>query len=250
MKLETTTTPNEPTAKVDTNTAATAAMPQPTEAELRDFAQRVERVREDERMMLARELHDDVGGTLAAIKMIVQRLRKHAGNAPIKSELDEMSSLTDSASRAIQDVIRTLRPGLLDQGLVAALEWEAREFQRRTGVVCNFHSNRPTLDIPKGQGVALYRIGQEALTNIAKHAEAAVVEIVLHRDGDGITLEVTDNGAGFDVAQPASPNSFGLMGMRERLRAYGGWVEVNSTQGLGTTVMVGIPLRRAQDTRP
>ena len=220
------------------------------EAELREFSARLERMREEERAMLARELHDDIGGTLAALKMVIARLRKHAGNAHIKSDLDEMRSLADAATRATQNIIHELRPGILDQGLVAAIEWEAREFQRRTGVACNFRSNRDKLDVPKGQGVAVYRICQEALTNVAKHAEARVVEIQLHRDGNGLTVEVTDDGRGFDPARVPAPDSFGLVGMRERARAYGGWVELNSTAGRGTTVMLSLPLRRAQDQRP
>lgn len=218
-----------------------------TPIDLADLSRRLERVREEERGVLARDLHDTIGGTLTALRIIISRLRKHAGNAPIKTDLDEMASLTDQAASSIQDVIRALRPGILDQGLVAAVEWESRDFQRRSGTVCNFRTNRPVLDIPKAQGVALYRICQEAMTNISKHTSATVVEVVLHRDGDGVSLEVTDNGGGFDVATPASPDSFGIVGMEERLRAYGGWIEISSTPGRGTTVMASVPLRRAQD---
>jgi two-component system, NarL family, sensor histidine kinase UhpB len=230
-----------PSAESDTTPAAVPAA---------DMEARLARVREDERVMLARELHDEVGGTLAALRMSIDRLGKHAGNAPFKPQLDEMRSLCDTASRAIQDVIRALRPGILDQGLVAAIRWEAQEFQRRTGIACNLRSNRDKIDVPKGQGVTLYRICQEALTNVAKHAAASIVSIELERDSEGIKLAITDNGRGFDTSTPISADSFGIVGMRERVKTYGGRVEVTSAQGAGTTLLVRIPLRRAQDTRP
>lgn len=220
------------------------------QAQLIEMSARMERVREEERAMLARELHDDIGGTLTALKLTIARLRSHAGNAPIKPELDEMSALLDGAAVSTQRIIRALRPGILDQGLVAALRFEAAEFQRRNGVVCNFHSNRERLDVPKGQGVAVYRVCQEALTNVAKHAQATVVEIQLHRDGDGLSLEVIDNGRGFEASRAGGPDTFGLLGMRERAKSYGGWVQIDSTVGRGTTVMLSVPLRRAQDIRP
>lgn len=220
------------------------------QAQLVELSTRMERVREEERAMLARELHDDIGGTLAALKLVVSRMRKHAGNAALKPELDEMLSLLDHANGATQRVIRALRPGILDQGLVAALDWEARQFQRRTGIVCNFRANRTQVDVPKGQGVTVYRVCQEALTNAAKHAAASVVDIQLHRDGEGISLEVIDNGHGFDPAIANANESFGLVGMRERAKSYGGWIEIDSAPGRGTTVMLSIPLRRAQDARP
>jgi len=199
--------------------------------------------------MLARELHDDIGGTLTALKLVVARLRKQAFNAPIRAELDEMVGLVDEATDSAHRIIRALRPGILDQGLVAALRWESTEFQRRNGIACNFRCNRSTLDIPKGQGVAVYRVCQEALTNITKHAGASVVEVTLHRDNEGLSLEVADNGRGFD--RTVIPHeSFGLLGMEERAKSFGGWLEVNSAPGRGTVVMLSIPLRRAHDTRP
>lgn len=234
-------------ADASSRTSATAAVP---DAQLLEWSARIENAREEERAMLARELHDDIGGTLAALKIVVARVQKRGADAALKAELGEMTALLDNASVATQRIIRALRPGILDQGLVVALEWEAKEFQRRTGIVCNFRSNRSLVDVPKGQGVTVYRVCQEALTNVAKHAAASVVEVQLHRDGDGITLEISDNGRGFDASQSAPTDSWGVRGMQERARSHGGWLQIDSTAGRGTTVMLSIPLRRAQDARP
>jgi len=212
-----------------------------------DLAERIDNAREEERLALAREMHDDIGGTLSALKLQLAGLRRLADPHQLQSRIDEMSVLLDGAMFATERIIRALRPGILDQGLVPALEWEAREFERRTGIPCTFSSNRPNLEVPKGQTLAIYRICQEALNNVAKHALASGVEVHLFRDADAITLEVSDDGQGFNTALLNESRRFGVLGMRERAQAYGGWVDVNSARGKGTTIMVSIPLRRVED---
>jgi len=211
-----------------------------------DLAERIDNAREEERLALAREMHDDIGGTLSAVKLHLAALRKAPQSESIRAELEEMAVLLDGALLATERIIRALRPGILDQGLVAALEWEAREFERRTRIACRFRSNRSRLDVPKGQSLAVYRICQEALNNISKHAAATAVEVQLFRDADAVTLEVTDNGRGFDTAL-LDNSRFGIIGMRERAQGYGGWVDLSSSPGRGTTVMLSVPLRRVQD---
>jgi signal transduction histidine kinase len=221
-----------------------------TIAQSADLAERIDNAREEERLALAREMHDDIGGTLSALKLRLIALRKAPKCDTMHAELDEMAALLDGAMLATERIIRALRPGILDQGLVSALEWEAKEFERRTGAVCRFHSNRQNLDVPRGQMLAIYRICQEALTNVAKHALAATVEVHLFRDADAVTLEVSDDGQGFNTGLLDQSRRFGVIGMRERAQAYGGWVDISSTPGKGTTIMLSIPLRRVEDVAP
>jgi signal transduction histidine kinase len=212
-----------------------------------DLAERIDNAREEERLALAREMHDDIGGTLSAARLHLAALCKAPQAEAIRAELAEMAELLDGALLATERVIRALRPGILDQGLVAALEWEAHEFERRTRTPCRFRSNRNKLEVPRGQSLAIYRVCQEALNNVAKHAAATAVEVQLFRDADAVTLEITDNGRGFDPAALENTSRFGVLGMRERAHGYGGWVELNSRPDRGTTVMLSVPLRRVQD---
>jgi signal transduction histidine kinase len=234
--------PTRPDSPEQCEIVGTAASAQPS-----DLAERIDNAREEERLALAREMHDDIGGTLSAVKLHLAALRKAPQSKAIHAELEEMAELLDGALHATERIIRALRPGILDQGLVAALEWESREFERRTRTSCRFRTNRNRLDVPKGQSLAVYRICQEALNNIAKHASASSVEVQLFRDADAVTLEISDNGCGFDPASLEQTQRFGVRGMRERAQGYGGWVELNSRPGRGTTVMLSVPLRRVQD---
>lgn len=203
----------------------------------------IERAREEERTRVAREIHDDVGGALVALKMHLAQLRPGAN----ETDLAELRVLVDAAASSTQRVIRALRPSILDQGLVSALACEAREFEHRTGVRCSFFSNRDDTELPAAQCTAVYRVCQEALTNVVKHARATKASVELHRGSDGVTLEVRDNGVGLDRAALDRCDAFGIVGMRERARSFGGWLEVSGAPGEGATVMLQIPLRRAHD---
>ena len=214
-----------------------------------DLAERIDRAREEERLALSRELHDDIGGTLTALKLRLVGIQKRSAPSRFTAEVQEMAALVDTALAATERLIRALRPGILDQGVVAALQWETAEFTRRSGLQCRFTCSRAAIDMPKAQSLALYRICQEALTNVAKHAAARSVEVHLFRDTDAITLEITDDGRGFDPAA-IEGGRFGVVGMRERAKAYGGWVDINSAVSRGTTVMVSMPLRRVEDVQP
>lgn len=212
-----------------------------------ELAERIDNAREEERLALAREMHDDIGGALSALKLHLVALRRAPRSVSMHPELDEMATLLDGAMLATDRIIRALRPGILDQGLVAALQWEAAEFERRTGTACRFRSNRQNIEVPRGQTLAIYRICQEALNNIAKHAVADAVEVQLFRDADAVTLEIRDDGRGFEPASLEKSPRFGIRGMRERAQGYGGWVEINSAPTAGTTIMLSIPLRRVED---
>jgi signal transduction histidine kinase len=197
---------------------------------------------EEERATIARELHDDVGGTLTALKVDIDWLRRHAGDSGhIQVKTADMDELVDSLIAASQRLAGTLRPGLLDLGIAAALEAKAAEFSTRVGIPCRFHANQDELALSIEQSNALFRVFQEALTNVIKHAGASRVDVELFATPEEVTLEVRDDGRGLVPEDLAKAGSFGVRGMRERLERLGGWVEITGTPARGTTVMAGLP---------
>jgi signal transduction histidine kinase len=213
-----------------------------SEAKLHALTQHLERVKEEERRLIAREIHDDIGTTLTALKFELTRLARdldaRSSAAPTINAMHELLAHAVTASDRIQ---HNLRPPVLDAGLVAALQWLVQGFRNRTGVTTEFESNREEVDIAPDRAAALYRVAQEALNNVAKHAHAARVSVQLFAAPDEVSLEIADNGVGFDTHGLNSTPGFGVRGLVERARGFGGWAEVNSTSGRGTTVMFSIP---------
>lgn len=199
-----------------------------------------------ERTRLAREIHDEIGGTLTAVRFDLEHAlaaAQPAGAHRIGRALQELSQIQQAAQR----IVRDLRPPILDAGLVPALQWHTAHWSDRQGVPVHFASSQVALDLPPDRAMIVYRACQEALTNIAKHAGATHVGVDLHC-GDGLlSLEIQDNGRGFDAGAPDRPHSFGLQGLRERMRAVGGHLEVSSVPGR-TTLMLWLPLDT--DARP
>ena len=212
-----------------------------SEAKLRELTQHLERAKEDERRAIAQEIHDDIGGALTALKFELVRLRRALPGNDTRPQLDAMSQLLESAVVASHRIQHSLRPAVLDAGLVAALEWLGRGFTERSGIKVDFHANREEFAIAPDRAAALYRVAQEALTNIRKYADAKLVHMQLFALGDEIVLEVADNGHGFDTATLQVTPGFGVRGIVERARGLGGWAEVSSSPGRGTTVMFSIP---------
>lgn len=213
-----------------------------SEAELRRLTQHLEHVKEDERRAIAREIHDDIGTTLTALKFELARLGRELGDRPsVAPRLHAMNELLAQAVAASHRIQHDLRPPVLDAGLVAAVEWLARGFTGRTGVPAEFESNRDEIELAPERAAAVYRVAQEALANVAKYAQATRVAVHLFETPDEVTLEVTDNGVGFDPRMLAATPGFGLRGLIERARGLGGWAELNSAPGRGTTVMFSIP---------
>ncbi|MEP7205466.1 MAG: CHASE3 domain-containing protein [Casimicrobiaceae bacterium] len=219
-------------------------------AQLTELSRYQEHVREDEKKRVARELHDELGGTLTAAKIDLQlisdRLKADAVVAP---RLARISAALDDAIAVKRRIIEDLRPTLLDNlGISAALRWQCDEFAKRTGCVCIAScpdgEDQPTPE----HSVALYRIVQEALTNIAKYAQASRVEVDLIRDGDEWHLSVTDDGIGLEVAQQHKPSSHGLISIRERARTLGGHLVLTSSPGNGTAIEVVLPAAVAGET--
>lgn len=219
-----------------------------TEAELRDLSMQMENRLEEERAAIARELHDEVGGTLVAVKADIDWLRRHAAQAPgAAAKIADMERLVGNVLASSTRLARALRPGSLDDTIVAAVGFKSAEFAERMGVPCRFRTNDEEISLAADRSNALIRVFQEALTNITKHAGATEVDVELFATPDEVTLEIRDNGRGLNPGDDAKPGSFGIRGMRERLNALGGWIDVGGEPGRGTTVMVSVPRAPAKE---
>ena len=212
--------------------------------QLHELARRLEQVREEERRAISHEVHDELGQILTAVKMDLSSLKK-IGRSPA-SEFEEKTKslldLTDLAIESVQDIAARLRPGMLDYlGLLAAVEWQVEDFQKRSGVKCLLHApdQEPVLDGERA--TALFRILQEALTNVARHARATSVDVTLFDAGNEFVMTVADNGVGISHEQINGTRSFGLLGMRERLHPFKGICTIESPKEGGTTVTVRFP---------
>ncbi|HEV7815170.1 MAG TPA: histidine kinase [Janthinobacterium sp.] len=219
-------------------------------ARLAELSAHTDKVKEQERTRIAREIHDDLGGNLTAIKMalamLVQRLPQDS--AALLEKAAYVDALVDRSIDAVHRISLDLRPSILDFGIVAALDWQSREFEKQAGLPCSFTSNEKEIDLGLDHATALFRIFQEALTNIAKHANATRVTVKLARLRHHISLKITDNGAGIRQADRAKPQSFGLRGMAERANALGGTLTLSHAAGGGTVVAIKIKLATPRET--
>jgi len=206
--------------------------------------------REEERARIARELHDELGSTLTIVRWDIAALDKEVTAAwpqtspAAHQRLSETARLVDSTIETVRRIAAELRPAILDDfGLIAALEWQVQQFIRATGITCRLHVllDDEDQDLTGERGTALFRIVQEALTNVSRHARATLVNIVLERREEDLALEVRDNGVGIDAV--ARPDALGLLGMRERAALVNGRVEISGRPGKGTVLIVRIPLR-------
>jgi signal transduction histidine kinase len=211
--------------------------------QLRALARRQQAIQEQERTALARELHDEFGAALTALKLDLHWIMARLPPG-LKSLQDRGKRMSELIDRTVESVSRTgalLRPRVLDDfGLVAGIEWQTREFERRTGIHCRTSLPEQAELDPK-LSTAIFRIFQEALTNVARHAQATEVSVNLRVDGNGVFLEVKDNGVGISQDQLSSETSFGLLGMQERAYAFGGEICFEGGANQGTTVRLQIP---------
>lgn len=212
------------------------------------LAAHIEASKEAERASIAREIHDEMGGLLTGLKADVAWLGKHAGEAPgVREKIRDIEGLLDEVVSVSRRIAKSLRPAILDQGLNAALEWQAREFEKHAGIPCRFQSNREDLALDAGQATGVFRVFQEALTNVAKHANARHVDVQVFADDQSVTLEVRDDGVGVKARDLDKPDSFGVRGMQERVHHLGGWLDVSGAPGRGTTIMLSIPREAGAD---
>jgi PAS domain S-box-containing protein len=215
--------------------------------ELSTFAAEAHTLREGEKSRIARELHDDLAQSLTALKMDTIWLRDNAPAEPEKAvaKLAEMVSMLDTTVAATRRIAADLRPLLLDDlGLAPAIEWLAHTFTQRTGVPCEVSVDQD-LELEEPYATAVFRIVQESLANVGKHARASEASVVIARTAKAVTLEVRDNGQGFSLVAPRKPHSLGLMGLRERAHLLKGTVALDSQPGRGTRVQVLIPVLEA-----
>ena len=213
--------------------------------QLRALAARVQTVREEERTRVAREIHDELGQALTAIKIDLSSLSR-ALPAHKKQESESILKLVDETLQSVRRISTELRPPILDAvGLVAAVEWAAEDFEARTGTKCRLDLPRQDIVVSPQPATALFRVFQETLTNVARHANATEVSVRLAKEDGNLTLEVHDNGQGVSEAQLSAGSSLGILGMRERALLLGGELTITGARGEGTTVTVRIP-----ETRP
>ena len=220
--------------------------------QLRALSTRLQTALEEERTHIAREIHDELGGALTALKMDVSKVIGACGNGQeavsgiefINEKLFGALTLIDRTVESVRRIATELRPPILDSfGIVAAIEWQAEEFQKRYGIRCELN-NQWNREMPEDQALstALFRVFQEMLTNVARHAQATAVVVRLYQDTENVLLSVSDNGRG--ITEGERRNSLGLLGMQERAATFGGKVEIRGVVGKGTDVNVKIPLTR------
>ncbi len=211
--------------------------------QFRNLAAHLLSVREEERTRISREVHDELGQSLTAVKMDLAWLagRLPQKNSEMLKRIRATGQLADSIIQSIRRISTELRPPVLDLGLAAAVEWQVQEFQARSGVQCKVRLLIREA-VTSNASTAMFRIFQETLTNVGRHAKATRVEVVLQKQQDRLVLLIHDNGQGFNHVDPSLSKSLGLLGMRERAAVLGGQVDISSAPGKGTTVAAWIPL--------
>ncbi len=208
---------------------------------LHELAQHLQTSIEQERAAIAREIHDDVGGSLTALKFDLAWIARHSSSPQVVSRVQSAIETVSHAVESSQRIMHNLRPAILEQGLAAALHWIALRFERRAGVVCTIRLPKKPLELPPGVPLVAYRTAQEALTNISKHAGASRVQIDLSMAGGVLSLEISDNGRGLSQDDLAKARSFGIRGLHERANTVGGWIDLSSGPH-GTTLILSVPL--------
>ena len=212
---------------------------------LSELAQHLQTSVDNERAAIAREIHDDVGGSLTALKFDIAWIARHSKDAEVQQRAGAALEVVTHAIESSKRIMHNLHPAILEQGLVAALQWMATRFEKRTSVACTFRTSHEAMQLPSGVPLVAYRTAQEALTNITKHANASRVSIDLSLAGGVLSLEISDNGVGLRDADLAKARSFGIRGLHERASTVGGWVDLSSSHQ-GTVLILSVPLADAQ----
>ena len=201
-------------------------------------------IREEERRRIGREIHDELGQWLTVLKMEIARVHKIKGNEEkLNESIAEMLNQVDDCIRSSRRISTELRPTIIDDlGLVAALEWQAEEFGKRSKIKSDFSSDISKLELPPDFTIGLFRIFQESLTNVARHSEAVRVSSYLFFENDNLVLKIADNGKGFDTSTIGSKKTLGLISMKERTLLMNGTYNIESSAAAGTKITVVIPL--------
>jgi PAS domain S-box-containing protein len=215
-------------------------------AQLHDLFWHLRSVREEERARLARDLHDGLGQELTALKIDLSLTGKlYKDHKPINKKIAVMIKQIDATIGTVKRVCTELRPSLLDHlGIGAAIEWQMTEFEKRTGMQCSVYIKPKGIILDQEVSIAVFRILQELLTNVVRHAQATKIRCALEKKKDMVTLHFVDNGRGITQKQISKPRSFGLMGIRERVNYFNGKLEIKGIHGKGTSIIVSIPLHK------
>jgi len=219
---------------------------------LRNLAAHLQVIREEERERIAHEIHDELGQALTALKMDVHWIRRKLPNTEdsLVEKTVTMSTLIDTTVQSVKRIISELRPRLLDDfGLSAAMEWQADEFMKRTGIQCDIELEPEDIILDEARSIAIFRIFQETLTNITRHADATHARVSLKENTNVIEMRVSDNGKGISKKRLSATQSFGIIGMRERAHSLGGSLVIAGDRGDGTTVTVTIPILRKGENK-
>jgi signal transduction histidine kinase len=213
-----------------------------SERRLAEFAGHLQDSIEQERAAIAREVHDDIGGSLAAANLDLAWVSRHTGDPVILGHVVAATEMLKHALGASQRIMLNLRPAILDQGLSASIQWLATSFEKRTGIKTRLRVARLESELSKAIQLTAYRTAQEALTNISKYAHCSLVTLELSDTEGMLTLEITDNGQGISDMDLNKTSSFGIKGLRERAKTVGGWLDVSTQSGSGTSIILSIPL--------
>lgn len=221
-----------------------------SESRLRLLTQRILEIQEEERARFARDLHDQLGQDLVFLKMRAEALAERLGDIPhLQERARELVDVADRLKTTSRRIAANIGSGILDSmGLVRAVEWYAEEFERRTRISCPVDAPVADINLPKATATALYRILQEALTNVWKHSGASQVEVKIEKKGNMVVLRISDNGVGISVRQFSGRPSLGLLGMNERARLVGGTLRVSRPSGRGTEIVARLPVRPVQSS--
>jgi signal transduction histidine kinase len=211
---------------------------------LRQLTGHLQRIREEERTTIAREIHDELGGQLTVLKMDLAWLNKRAADSNVKERIASMLSLIDQTVKTVRRISSQLRPGILDDlGLVAALDWQSHEFEKHTGIHSKFLAEISDDRFEKSLASGIFRVFQETLTNVARHSGAKEVQSSLKINDGNIVLTIADNGKGFNESMIKEKNTLGIVGMKERALMMGGSLKIESGKNEGTQIVLNVPLK-------
>jgi len=227
-----------------------------TTEQLRALSASVQSAREEESKRIAREIHDELGGALTSWKWDLEEIRDEmcvpldaSQVATVRNKIEAMIKLTETTLDTVRRLASELRPAALELGLVQGLEWQALQFENRTGIPVQLECVVEKVDLDNGQATAVFRILQEALTNIQRHAQATRVNITCWEESDRFILTIEDNGRGITESQKSARQSLGLLGMRERAHLVGGEINIEGAEGDGTKITVQVPLSGSERSR-
>jgi signal transduction histidine kinase len=226
-----------------------------TTEQLRALSARLQSAREQEGVRIARELHDELGAALTALRWdleevggVISEATDLTQLAALRKKIEAMTALTGTTLDTIRRLASELRPMALDElGLVEAIEWQALQFQTRTGIVVEYECSQEKVDLNSEQSTAVFRILQEALTNVLRHAQATKVTITLKQESGEFFLAIRDNGKGTTESEKSGVHSLGLLGMRERAHLIGAQIDITGIEGKGTVVTMRIPISESSE---